>query len=118
MFFVKNFPDILCKIKRKKVPPSSGIINIDKNFLNTKFLDKEAEDISNILKDFSAKIKLLEGKIEFFELCHRELELKNYSLKNTINQLIEQENNLEKYLLIAFNNIGVSLKKSNIGKSI
>lgn len=42
--------------------------------------------------------------------------MKNYSLKNTINQLIEQENNLEKYLLIAFNNIGVSLKKTNMGK--
>jgi len=102
---------MLSKIFRKKTNQNKiKQIHLKKRFLDIPFLGNEANDISQILKDFSNTINSNEGKVSFLELCHKELESRNANLKQTLIQLLEQEKNLEKYLLLAFSNIGPYLK--------
>lgn len=101
---------MLGKIFRKKTKQNQiKQIHLKRKFLDLSFLGNEANDISQILKDFSNTINQNDGKVSFLELCHKELETRNTNLKQTLIQLIDQERNLEKYLLLAFSNIGPNL---------
>lgn len=115
VYFLKDYPELLFKITRKKVSQNNKIkqIQLGKKFLDLSFLGNEASDISQILKDFTNAINSYEGKVSFLELCHKELESRNLNLKQTLYQLSEQEKSLEKYLIFTFNNLGSNLFNRN-----
>ena len=57
IYFLKDFPEMLSKITRKKVKVNTiKKIQLGKTFLDMSFLGNEASDIERILKDFNSTI--------------------------------------------------------------